>query len=43
MRPDMKNGRYEFQAGLIFVFVYMKNSYQDGRKTVVCNSLVQLC
>ena len=31
------------QTGLSFVSVYMKKSYQDGRKTVVCNSLVKLC
>ena len=29
----------KFQTGLSFVSVYVKKSYRDGQKTVVCNPL----
>ena len=35
---DMK-----FQTSLSFASVYMKESYRDGRKILVSNSLVKLC
>ena len=33
----------KFQTDLDFASVYMKKSYWDSPKTVVCNSLVKLC
>ena len=35
---DMK-----FQISLSFASVYMKKSYWDGQKILVCNPLVKLC
>ena len=35
---DMK-----FQTGSSFASVYMKKSYREGRKVLVCNSLVKFC
>ena len=33
----------KFQTGLSFASVYMKKSYRDGRKILVCNFLVKFC
>ena len=33
----------KFQTGLNFATVYMKKSHREGRKIIVCNSLVKLC
>ena len=33
----------KFQTGLSFASVYMKKSYWDGQKILVCNSLVKFC
>ena len=41
--PIQKMADMKFQIGLSFASVYMKKSYRDSRKILVCNSLVKLC